>query len=439
MMGHVTSSTTGRAAIGLPGLTRLRAWLARHPLLSDTAKALVLFVFVANKGGHVEGRNFDNFTTGQHVLMLVLAAVMCGLLVLRRRYPATVFAAMCVIAGVQWLLGYLLVADVAVLFGLYSVATHSERGQALAAAGVLELGVVLVVVRWSTAAQWLTMFIFLSGLVAAAFLLGTTVRTRRDYLASLEDRAARAERELDQQAEIAAARERARIAREMHDIVAHTLSVMIALADGAAFAAQTSSADAEAAARQVSDTGRQALFEMHRLLGVLRDGGPGSPRTPQPGIEQVDDLVAQVRGAGLDATWTVSGTPFPVPPTAELALYRLIQEALTNVLKHARQATQARVLMRYAKPVIEVRVVDDGQGRGTGEAPVSGGHGLVGMRERAAMFGGTVSAGPRAGHGWQVHARLDIGALDRSARDSSALDGERTLAKADVPAPAATT
>ncbi|HWE92144.1 MAG TPA: histidine kinase [Pseudonocardiaceae bacterium] len=410
----MSTSTTGRAAIELPGLTRLRGWLARHPLLSDAAKAVVLFVFVMSKGGH--GASGDHILHGPPWLMLMFAVLLCGPLVLRRRYPVGVFAAMCVVASVQWLVGYLLVADAALLIGLYTVAAQSQRRAALAAAGVLEIGVGMAVLRWTTASQALPLFIFLSGLVAAAFLLGINVRTRRDYLASLEDRAVRAERERDQQAEIAAARERARIAREMHDIVAHNLSVMIALADGAAFAARTGSPDAESAARQVSDTGRQALGEMHRLLGVLRDGDPASPRTPQPGIGQVDDLVAQVRAAGLEATWTVSGTPFPVPSTAELALFRMIQEALTNVLKHARQATEARVLLRYDAPVIDIRIVDDGHSgsstgsAGSGREPVHGGHGLIGMRERAAMFGGSVSAGPRPGHGWQVHARLDVDA-----------------------------
>jgi signal transduction histidine kinase len=230
------------------------------------------------------------------------------------------------------------------------------------------------------------------------------VRTRRAYLASLHNRAVRAERERDQQSQIAAARERARIAREMHDIIAHNLSVMIALADGAAFAARTDAGQAEAAAKHVSATGRQALDEMHRLLNVLRGTGEDSPRAPQPGIADIDDLVEQVRATGLPATWTVTGRRFPLPPTVELAVYRVAQEALTNILKHAVAPTSAKIHLTYDDPLVTLEVLDDGQ-----PAPVpvvSDGHGLGGMRERASITGGVVEAGPRDGGGWLVCGRF---------------------------------
>jgi signal transduction histidine kinase len=336
--------------------------------------------------------------------------LLCAPLVLRRRYPVPVFAFQCLVAFGQWLHGSVQVADAALLVGLYTVAAHCPRRWALAAAGALEIGVGLAVLRWWENARGIPTLVLLSGMVTAAFVLGVNLRTRRAYLASLEDRARRAEHERDQQSRIAAAGERARIAREMHDIVAHNLSVMIALADGAAFAARTGSPQAESAARQVSETGRQALAEMHRLLGVLReDTGTDVSRAPQPGIEQLDDLVAQVRAAGLATSLTVSGQPFPLPTTAQLAIYRVVQEALTNVLKHADTPTGVRVLLSYDDPTVRLQIVDDGRSPGTAVREPSAGHGLAGMRERAAMFGGEVSAGPAPGGGWQVAVRLVLG------------------------------
>jgi signal transduction histidine kinase len=250
--------------------------------------------------------------------------------------------------------------------------------------------------------------VLLSGMVTAAFVLGVNLRTRRALLASLQDRALRAERERDQQSQIAAAKERALIAREMHDIVAHNLSVMIALADGAAFAARTNAVESEAAARHVSATGRQALDEMHRLLSVLRGSGETASLAPQPGIAQIDELVTQVRAAGLPTSWTVDGQPFPLSPTAGLAAYRVVQEALTNVLKHADNPREAKVTLRYADPIVDLEVVDDGRGA-PGQVGDAAGHGLSGMRERVGVFGGEVTAGARPGGGWKVHARLDSG------------------------------
>jgi signal transduction histidine kinase len=313
-----------------------------------------------------------------------------------------------VVAAVQWSFSQAQTADVALLFALYTIAAHDNRRRAMAAAIVLEAGVVLAVVRWSFDRQALPVFVLLSGMVTAAFVLGVNLRTRRALLASLQDRAVRAERERDQQSQIAAAKERALIAREMHDIVAHNLSVMIALADGAAFAARTNAAEAESAARHVSATGRQALEEMHRLLGVLRGSGEAASLAPQPGIAQIDELVAQVRAAGLPTSLTVEGQPFPLSPTAGLAVYRVVQEALTNVLKHAEEPREAQVSVSYADPLVDLEIVDDGKAV-RGPISESAGHGLSGMRERVAVFDGDVTVGVRAGGGWRVHARLDSG------------------------------
>jgi signal transduction histidine kinase len=253
-------------------------------------------------------------------------------------------------------------------------------------------------------------FIGLSALSVAAGVLGTSVRQRRALLASLEDRAARLELERDQQGLLAAAAERARIAREMHDIVAHNLTVMIALADGAVFAAARAPEKATTAMETVSETGRQALGEMRRLLGVLREDDGGSELVPQPGVPQIDQLVEQVRAAGLPVTLEVAGDGRTLPPGAQLTVFRLVQEALTNCLKHAGASAVAGVKLRYAADAVDVEVTDNGASRPRTAAP--GGRGLDGMRERAAVYAGTVEAGPRLGGGWRVHARLR---LERSA------------------------
>lgn len=380
-------------------MTRVREWTSRHPFVADGVIALCLLVV-----------GVRTVVAGDFVLTRVFAVLLCTPLVLRRRYPLAVFGFLCAAAMAQWVLGSLLVADAALLVALYTVAAHCGRRLALAAAGVLEVGVGLAVAQWWHQARGVPSFVFLTGMAVAAFVLGVNMRTRRAYLTSLVDRAVRAEHERDQQSQIAAAGERARIAREMHDIIAHNLSVMIALADGADFAVRAGSPRAQEAAAQVSATGRQALAEMHRLLGVLRGGEPAVSRAPQPGIAQLDDLVAQVRSAGLPTSLTVSGQPFGLPSTAQLAVYRVVQEALTNVLKHADAPTEAGVRLSYVEPSLKLVVWDDGRTGDRTAADATPGHGLAGMRERAAMFGGEVLAGPRAGGGWQVSVRLDVGA-----------------------------
>ena len=328
-------------------------------------------------------------------------------LALRRRQPLAVFTVVAVLACVQWLTGQRLPADAALLLALYTVAIHRPRRQAALAAGVLEVGVVLASVRFApTADGVLGSLVFLSGLVAAAFFLGTTLRTRRAYLASVEDRAVRLEHERDQQARLIATAERTRIAREMHDIVAHSVSVMVTLADGAAMANAAGPTAATDAMTQVSSTGRQALAEMRRLLGVLREDDQDTGLGPQPGLDQLDRLLAQVRATGLAVRLVVRGQPRPLALTGQLTVYRVIQEALTNTLKHACDASSIEVLLDWGSDELRLCVTDDGTGRRPGR-PGSG-FGLSGMRERLAITGGTLNAAPAADRGWVVDARLPL-------------------------------
>ena len=389
---------TRRSAITCwPPLARVLAWPHRHPVAADAALTVVAgFALV----------DLVTLRPDEQLIGALLTATLVLPLVARRYAPTLVFGWMAAVAAVQCFVTRPSAADAALLIALYSVAAYRERRLAVLALAVLEVGVVIAVVTWAPAEGSVVAIVFLSGMATAAFALGRNTRTRKAYLSALEDRARRAEHERDQQVELAAATERTRIAREMHDVVAHNLSVMIALSDGAALAARRDPEQTETAARHASATGRLALAEMHRLLGVLRDG-QHLPRTPQPGIEQLDDLLAQVRATGLPTTLTVTGRSFPLAPTAQLAAYRLVQEALTNVLKHADSPTGARVLLRYRDPVIEIQIDDDGHRRPS--APATGGHGLTGMAERAAVFDGHVDAGPRVTGGWRVRAELTPG------------------------------
>ncbi|MFI0722449.1 sensor histidine kinase [Streptomyces sp. NPDC021224] len=342
-------------------------------------------------------------------LLLPLHAALVLPLVRRRRAPMTVFCCIAGAAFVQWACDVRIPTDITLLLALYAVAAYSTRRRTLLAFGLLELGILLATLRWSVHDRGTGTFVSLSAMATAAMVLGLNMRSRRDRLAALEDRAVRLERERDQQAQLAVAGERARIAREMHDIVTHNLSVMVALADGAAFAQQQSPERATAAMRQVSATGRQAITDMRRFLGVLRADEPDALRHPMPGIGRLPALVEQVRAAGLPTRLSVTGDPAPVPAAAQLTVYRLVQEALTNTLKHAPAKTRADVRIGCTPEEVTVTVTDDGAGAGPVPDPGRpAGHGLHGMRERAAAYGGRLTAGPLPGGGWQVAAVLTL-------------------------------
>jgi signal transduction histidine kinase len=263
---------------------------------------------------------------------------------------------------------------------------------------------------------------------AAIWVFGDSRRVRRLHLELAEERAARAERERDEQARVAVREERTRIAREMHDIVAHSVSVMVVQAGAARRTAARDPAAAAEAAGQIEETGRDALREMRRVLGVLRsaegdtgqapsptgdgtgDGHVGSVPEPQPTLSEVTTLVTTCREAGLDVRLRIDGEPRPLPSGVELAAYRIIQEALTNTMKHAGPA-RAEVRMAYHADALTIVVADDG--RGLGLEPPGSGHGVPGMRERVAVYGGDLDAGPHPGGGFRVRARLPL-PVDRS-------------------------
>ena len=256
------------------------------------------------------------------------------------------------------------------------------------------------------AEAWLKAFVGLSGLATAAGVLGINVRNRRQILAGLHERAERLEREHEREVALARATERGRIARDMHDVIAHNLSVMVALCDGAGYHVHDAPERVQAALEQASRSGRQALAEMRQLLGVLRRRARGDPSwRRQPGIRQIEELVEQVRGAGIPVSYTLTGKPDGAPPGMELAIYRIVQEALTNTLKHAGDGASAEVSLSCHRATrSRCEISDTGNAR---RANGSGGAGLRGMTERAAVYGGTLQAGPRPDGGWRVSASLD--------------------------------
>jgi signal transduction histidine kinase len=383
-------------------MQRIRAVVSRHPRWADGGLAALLALVTAP--------TLADANVGATGWLLFGASHLP--LVWRRRAPVVVFWTILGIAGVTVTSSRAVVEglypEILILVAIYTVALYRPRRYLWPAVAVLEG--ILVGAAWWQDQPWNGLALGTSAL-AATVLLGITVGTRRAYLAELEERARRLERERDQQAQLAVATERARIAREMHDIVAHNLAVMIALADGAAFTATVAPDRAADAMQQVSGTGRQALAEMRRLLGLLRDDQPPrapSELTPQPGLDDIDELVDQIRAAGVRVELTREGVAGAWGPGAGLAVYRIVQEALTNTLKHAGPRASAQVRLRSTAAGMDVEVTDDGAHRPASPAAAApaGGHGLAGMIERAASYGGEVRAGPCPGGGWQVRARL---------------------------------
>jgi signal transduction histidine kinase len=334
----------------------------------------------------------------------------------RRVWPTPVFLAVGAIAFAQWLLGFPLLADAALLAGLYTVAAHQSRTRTALAAVVLEAGVVMAAIKWEPAATLPRSLVFLTATVVAALFAGRTAASGSRYLAWLDERARVLETERDQQATIATAAERTRIARELHDIVSHSLSVVITLADAAAVVSRADPEKSSEAMNEVSEVGRQALSDMRAMLGVLRTDEPPSqdPLPPLPDVADLGALIERVQATGLDVSLTVVGSPFPLGAAAELTTYRIVQEALTNTIRHA-AARHAQVTISYHESQVSISVSDDGStanpltpssSSSAAGPPADQGHGIDGMRERAALHHGTLQAGPAPSGGWLVKATL---------------------------------
>ncbi|MFD7610325.1 sensor histidine kinase [Streptomyces sp. NPDC059828] len=395
-------------------MQRLYDFIRRHPTGVDTFWAVVLFGFsMLWVVQDTEGNQ-------PRPLAAVLVLLLCLAVALRRRASEKMLLLVAAVGVAQLALDIQVnAADFAMLVIIYTVAAHEGPRWAsrLALAGGLAAAP-LAQLRWPEGNMGIGQRIVVTTVMAVPFalawVLGDSLRTRRAYFAQLEERATRLEQEREAQSKVAVAAERARIARELHDVVAHNVSVMVVQADGAAYVMDTAPDQARQALETISTTGRQALAEMRRLLGVLRtsDAPESGEYVPQPDVQQIEDLVERVRESGLEVDFKIEGTPRPLPSGVELTAYRIVQEALTNTRKHGGPDAGASVRLVYFDDGLGLLVEDDGRGASHEMYEDGGadgkGHGLIGMRERVGMVGGTLDAGPRPGGGFRISALLPL-------------------------------
>jgi signal transduction histidine kinase len=380
------------------------AWLF-DSALALVAAGLSTALFVFDNGPAGGGR-----PRGTLALAYVLALLHTLPLAMRRRFPGAVLAISVASGLAVAALGLPpVVLGVAILVAVYSVAAYGDRWISLAGLAAAELGSAAVQL---TPGRFQAPTVVSNGLVlAAAWLLGHFVGVRRAHTARLE-RTAELERARAELAHRAVAEERLRLARELHDVVAHSISVIAVQSGVGAHVATAQPEEAAKALAAIEVTSRAALTELRRLLGVLRqEGEPQGSLAPVPGLADLDALLAEVAKAGLGVQLRVEGTPSQLPAGVDLSAYRIVQEALTNVVKHAGPA-RAQVTIGYHDRDVTVEITDDGRGAAapTGDGQARVGHGLIGMRERVQVFGGDLEAGPRPGGGFRVAARLPFAA-----------------------------
>ncbi|MFC4536340.1 sensor histidine kinase [Sphaerisporangium dianthi] len=398
-----------RTTLGSP-----RAWLRAHPLIGDSALALVLAglsVTTAVLIGTSDPTGASGPVDAPDALSLTLIALCCVPLALRRRWP---FVLLCAAEVAQIVLAALHYDDgltgLVSLILLYTVAAYRGLALSLVAATVASVSYVISTLLGDDVGGWMQQT-FVAVVALTVWVVGRSIRLRRAYLAELVDRAERLERAREADTRAARAEERSRIARELHDVVAHHVSVMTVQAAAARKVLDTRPEAAKDALMAIEEMGRTAMREMRGIVGVLRTDGEAGELAPQPGMVDLPGLVDQMREAGLRAQLWVEGERRALPPGIDLAAYRLIQEALTNSLRHAGPAARAWVTVRHDPGELLVQVEDDGTGaggrlaRGPEDRP---GHGLVGIRERVALYGGILRIGPRQGGGFEVRARFPL-------------------------------
>ena len=374
-------------------LTTALGWRLPWWLLDFGPVAFIFLVGVAALGTvHAAG-------SGPHVPLFLGLVVATGGLLVRHRAPLIVLA---VVLVIELALGWGPTVLLPVLLAMFTVAEYSDRSMVIGATlitGAATLGTLVIHHDHISAGTVVSRLVVIGLAVAVALYL----RARADYINGLRERAERLERERELMAQQAVGDERVRIARELHDVVAHNVSLMVVQAQ--ALAATSPQATQHETLGHVADLGREALSEMHRMLGVLRLQDGGAPELePQPGVRDLPTLIERTCQAGLDAQLNVEGSSRDLPAAVDLSVYRIVQEALTNVVRHA-HATQVAVTLVYAPDTLEVTVLDDG--RGPDGDPGEQGHGLVGMRERVALFDGELETGQRSyGTGYRVRALI---------------------------------
>jgi len=407
-----TDGAGGRLGVPFPAMERrsARAVLTRlTPRTVDALLAIAIAVFAlaeAWPGFVPPPERWARQDWVWYLSPLVLALVSTLPIAFRRRYPVAVLLVIGA-AMVAWLLrggespG---AAFLAFFLAIFSAAAYaSDRRRSLFSFGVLAA---LFLVLWWVTGQLDTWLVFILAFSTGIWLAGDALRTRTIELEDHERRAVDLERQRSAALLQAAADERARIARELHDVIAHNLSVVVIQAGAAQRVLDEQPEVAREALRQVEETGRVAMTEMRRLLGVLRKGDDAPLTVPQPGVASLETLLDDVRSAGLPVTLQTSGDPRTLPPGIDVSVYRIVQEALTNAIKHAACAP-TEVVLEWSERSLELRVADRGEGRRP-TALDGGGHGLVGMRERIRDCGGELHAGRRAGGGFEVVARIPV-------------------------------
>jgi signal transduction histidine kinase len=346
---------------------------------------------------------------GRFVLGCALVLLHTLPLVARRRFPGTVLV-LVVASGLAFAVLDLPpdILGVTILVAVYSVAAYGDRWVALAGLAVAEAG--LAAIQLTPGRTGAVTLVINMGVVAATWLLGHFAHNYRAYAAGLEEQTAELEQAREELARRAVVEERLRLARELHDVVAHAMSVIAVQSGVGAHVASTQPKEARRSLAAIEATSRATLEELRRLLGVLRqEDEPPGDLAPVPGLANLDSLLAEVSKAGLAVKLQVSGTRPPLPAGVDLSAYRIVQEALTNVVKHAGSA-RAQVVVGYGDQDVTVEVIDDGRGltAPAGDGRVRVGHGLIGMRERVQVFGGELETGPCPGGGFRVAARLPL-------------------------------
>ncbi|MGP5220480.1 sensor histidine kinase [Arthrobacter rhombi] len=382
----------------------LDVWIRNHPGKVDGALAIGLWLLLTLSAFLLGG------FSGQHrVLEFIIGSLQVLPLIWRRSHLLLSSAAVVLgcLAQVTLLLTFL-PSQLTVPIVVFTLAKYGKRWASYAGLGAGMLGAVLATLRFGNPTgqaiglHMLPSLVGLALIVLVAWTFGDLARTRRLAMQALSDRASRLEIERQQERDLAASDERGRIAREMHDIVAHSLSVIITQADGARYASEHDLEVARETLGTISETGRKSLREMRRLLGVLRGDEQASTR-PLPTLADIDWLLDETRTAGLEVTSTLSGSPRrELPPGAELTAYRAIQEALTNTIKHAGPAASSEVHLEWTSTGLEVEVTDDGRGAAATEENIGARQGLIGMAERVALYDGRIETGPRSTGGFSA-------------------------------------
>ena len=342
-------------------------------------------------------------------LHAVLSVLLIGPLPFRHRHPFATFGAVATIAGVQLVAAIPLAADLSVLVALYSVAAAHPLRKALPAIGVAEVGSVLAAWRLPHPPQVEDAIVVITAFVLAAAMTGAYVGGRRRAIADLVARNDQLRRDRETHVRLATAEERNRIARDMHDVIAHSIAVMITLASAAERKVRGEPDRAEEALVHLAETGRTALNEARQLVGTLgADAQTANP--PRPSVGDLSDLVQLVTAAGLPTSLNLTGPIDEIPPRLGVAIYRIVQESLTNALKHAVNPSQVSVTVTIGHADVLITVRDDGDATEITSSVVlsPGGRGLTGMRERAESVGGTIAAGADGSGGWTVAATLPL-------------------------------